>query len=192
MAAAEGVTADELEKSLASSRAVLYAARARRVPPALDDKVLTAWNGLMIGALAEGFRVLGERRYLEAASRAADFARASLTTREGRLLRTWRAPLSPAPFDAWSSLLFIGLTWILPAQLRRRYAMYMVLAIAMPLCTKAGIVSLSRFVSVLFPGFMALGLLVQRRKWLYWLCLAVFTIALMKFSMRFATGRWVG
>ena len=91
VAAAEGVTADELEKTLASSRAVLYAARARRVPPALDDKVLTAWNGLMIGALAEGFRVLGERRYLAAAARAADFARAGLTTPEGRLLRTWRA-----------------------------------------------------------------------------------------------------
>ena len=114
------------------------------------------------------------------------------TSLAGGLLRTVRSPLSPAPFDAWSSLLFIGLAWMLPAQLRRRYALYMVLAIAIPLCTKAGIVSLSRFVSVLFPGFMALGLLVQRRKWLYWLCLAVFTIALMKFSMRFATGRWVG
>jgi uncharacterized protein YyaL (SSP411 family) len=33
------------------------------VPPALDDKVLTAWNGLMIGAFADGFRVTGDPRY---------------------------------------------------------------------------------------------------------------------------------
>ena len=67
----------------------LREARARRVWPARDDKVLTAWNGLMIGALAIGSRDLKEPRYLEAATRAAEF----LLTRmrhEGRLLRSWR------------------------------------------------------------------------------------------------------
>ncbi|PYQ48945.1 MAG: hypothetical protein DMF78_19925 [Acidobacteria bacterium] len=86
-----GLPAAELEESLAAARATLHQARARRVPPGLDDKVLTAWNGLMLGALAEGFRVTGDRRYLDAATRAAGFLRAQLTTPEGRLVRTWRA-----------------------------------------------------------------------------------------------------
>ncbi len=46
---------------------------ATRVRPHLDDKILTAWNGLMISAFAKGAQVLGDKRYLEAARRAADF-----------------------------------------------------------------------------------------------------------------------
>src|SRR5207247_1802124 len=81
---------EELERSLATARAKVYRARLQRVPPALDDKVLAAWNGLMIGALAEGARVLGDPRYLHAAQRAADFILANLRAPDGRLLRTWR------------------------------------------------------------------------------------------------------
>jgi hypothetical protein len=91
VAAELGVAASDLDASLALSRARLYEARSRRVPPALDDKVLTAWNGLMIGAFADGFRVSGHARYLEAAARAASFLRAHLVRADGRLLRTWRA-----------------------------------------------------------------------------------------------------
>ncbi|MFN2431612.1 MAG: thioredoxin domain-containing protein [Gemmatimonadota bacterium] len=86
-----GVAPAELERSVQEGRRKLYAARLARVPPGLDDKVLTAWNGLMIGALAEGHRVLGESRWLEAAERAAAFLRSELVTPEGGLLRTWRA-----------------------------------------------------------------------------------------------------
>ena len=63
----------------------------QRVPPGLDDKVLTSWNGLMIGAIAEGGRVLGETRYLDAAGRAAAFVLATDRSGDGGLLRTWRA-----------------------------------------------------------------------------------------------------
>ncbi len=79
-----------LESTLAAARARLYAARAQRVPPGLDDKVLTAWNGLMIGAFAEGFRVTGEARYGDAAARAASFLRARHVAEGGALLRTSR------------------------------------------------------------------------------------------------------
>ena len=51
----------------------LFEARERRVKPARDEKILAAWNGMMIGALAEGFRALGDERYLKAAARGADF-----------------------------------------------------------------------------------------------------------------------
>jgi len=85
-----GISADDLRKSLDDGRAKLYEARRRRVPPGLDDKVLTAWNGMMVGAMAEGARVLGEPRYRAAAGRAADFLLGALRRPDGRLLRTFR------------------------------------------------------------------------------------------------------
>ena len=63
----------KVEKAVAEVRQKLFAARQERVRPGLDDKVLTGWNGLMIAALAKGAAVLDERRYGEAAARAAEF-----------------------------------------------------------------------------------------------------------------------
>jgi len=99
VAAEFGLTPDAARERLASAREALYEARKRRIPPGLDDKVLTAWNGLMIGALAEGARVLGERRWLTAAARGADFVLARLRGADGRLLRSWRA--GTAHLDAY-------------------------------------------------------------------------------------------
>jgi uncharacterized protein YyaL (SSP411 family) len=65
---------DEKEwAALSEARAKLYAVRARRIPPARDEKILAGWNGLTISALALGGGVLGEFRYTSAAARAADF-----------------------------------------------------------------------------------------------------------------------
>jgi len=86
-----GISEEELSKRLARSRALVYEARKERVPPLLDDKVLTAWNGLMISAMAEGHRVLRDERYLESALRAARFVLERLRTADGSLLRTYRA-----------------------------------------------------------------------------------------------------
>ncbi|MGD2155043.1 MAG: thioredoxin domain-containing protein, partial [Gemmatimonadales bacterium] len=80
----------ELERSLETARQKVYAARQGRVKPGLDDKVITAWNGLAIGALAEGHRVLGEPRYLEAAERTAGFIHEKLSRADGGLYRTYR------------------------------------------------------------------------------------------------------
>jgi hypothetical protein len=99
VAAELGIAAAELEASLARSRALVYEARQRRVPPGLDDKVLTAWNGLTIGAMAEGHRVLGDPRYLAAATRAASFLLSRLTGADGGLLRTYRG--GTAHLDAY-------------------------------------------------------------------------------------------
>ena len=85
-----GVKPDRFRATVEAARAKLYEARRRRVPPGLDDKVLTAWNGLMIGAMAEGYRVLGDPRYLAGASRAADFLLRSLRRPDGGLYRTAR------------------------------------------------------------------------------------------------------
>ncbi len=91
----------ELAKSLDMDEAVfqgrltdcnarLLEARAKRDQPGLDDKVITAWNGLMIAGLADGGRALGEDRYIDAASRAADFILTTMVDEDGALLRTWR------------------------------------------------------------------------------------------------------
>jgi uncharacterized protein YyaL (SSP411 family) len=75
--------------SLAESRAILLSRRAARPRPHLDDKILTAWNGLMISALAKAGAALGEERYVQAAAQAAEFAESRLM-RDGDLLRSWR------------------------------------------------------------------------------------------------------
>ncbi|MBA3754654.1 MAG: aldo/keto reductase, partial [Nitrospira sp.] len=77
----------------------VYATRATRIPPGLDDKVITAWNGMMISAMAEAGRVFDVPRYREAARRAADFLLTALAKPDGRLMRTYRA--GTAHLDAY-------------------------------------------------------------------------------------------
>ena len=92
-----GITPEALEASLAPLRAKLLAVRDRRPAPLKDDKILTSWNGLMIAAYADGFRVLKDPLYREAAEKAADFLLAKLRSSDGRLLRTYRAGRAKLP-----------------------------------------------------------------------------------------------
>jgi uncharacterized protein YyaL (SSP411 family) len=80
----------ELAAELAESRAKLLAARERRVPPAKDTKILVAWNGMAIAALAQAGRGLAEPRFLAAAEKAAEFLLIRLRTPDGRLLHTYK------------------------------------------------------------------------------------------------------
>lgn len=91
---------DEVESRLARARMQLWAVREQRIKPLRDEKVLTAWNGLALAALAEAARVLGRADYLLAAQRNAEFVLGTLHTANGRLLRTWRAG-SPAKLNAY-------------------------------------------------------------------------------------------
>ena len=83
------LSVEALDGIIARGRCLLYGARSKRVPPALDDKTLTSWNGLMIGAMAEAGRVFGESRYVDGARRAAAFLW-DAHRRDGRLLRSSR------------------------------------------------------------------------------------------------------
>ncbi|MDB5107430.1 MAG: Thioredoxin domain containing protein [Candidatus Binatus sp.] len=67
------MTEEEMASKISEIRKLLFAAREQKVKPGRDDKILVAWNAMMIGAFAEGYRVLHDTRYLEAARRAADF-----------------------------------------------------------------------------------------------------------------------
>ncbi|HEX3241328.1 MAG TPA: thioredoxin domain-containing protein [Solirubrobacterales bacterium] len=75
---------------LDAARQALYEARAQRVWPGLDDKRLTSWNALAIGALAEAGAVLGREDYVVAAATCADFLLERLRDSDGRLLRTYK------------------------------------------------------------------------------------------------------
>ncbi len=85
-----GTTVAELESRMEDARTRLFAERERRVRPGTDDKVLAAWNGLMIGALAQAHQVLDEPRYLAAAQRAARFVLERMRQPDGRLFATAR------------------------------------------------------------------------------------------------------
>lgn len=78
---------------LADCHARLLQAREKRVHPGTDDKVLTAWNGLMLQAIAEAARVLDDKakrdEYLQLATRNADFLLSALRP-DGKLRRAWR------------------------------------------------------------------------------------------------------
>ena len=76
----------EVRTLLAKSRATLLSLRAKRPRPHLDDKVITAWNGLMISAYARGAQVLDDPAYLEAATRAATFVRTQLYEESPKIL----------------------------------------------------------------------------------------------------------
>jgi len=78
-------TPEEMTAAIAEIRRKLFEAREKRIKPGRDEKILAAWNGMMISAFAEGYRALHDPRYLEAAQRAVDFVMTRLW--DGRALR---------------------------------------------------------------------------------------------------------
>ncbi|MGH7721592.1 MAG: thioredoxin domain-containing protein [Candidatus Dormibacteria bacterium] len=80
---------EALRERVDGIRGRLLAARQRRPAPARDDKVLTAWNALMLSAFAEAGAALARTDYVDAARRCADFLLTELRT-DGVLLRTWK------------------------------------------------------------------------------------------------------
>ena len=81
---------DQDSEDMAALREQVYAYRLSRTALHRDDKVLTAWNGLVIAALARAGLVLDEPWYLDAARQTAEFLAEKLTTSDGRLLARWR------------------------------------------------------------------------------------------------------
>jgi uncharacterized protein YyaL (SSP411 family) len=84
-----GMEREEVEHELAAAVAQLLAFRETRSRPGKDDKIIAAWNGLMISALSVAGAALEEPRYVQAAQRAARFVLDELMI-EGRLMRYWR------------------------------------------------------------------------------------------------------
>ena len=79
----------EIAASLADSRKKLFDIRAKRPRPHLDDKIITAWNGMMISAFARAAQILDDPGYLAAAQNSAKFIREHLW-KKGALIRSYR------------------------------------------------------------------------------------------------------
>ncbi|HEY0468807.1 MAG TPA: aldo/keto reductase, partial [Polyangiaceae bacterium] len=86
-----------LRAELERGKKQLYQARKRRVPPLLDDKILSSWNGLMLSAMAAGYRILGHRHYLDSAERAADSLLSRMARPDGGLFHTARGARAHVP-----------------------------------------------------------------------------------------------
>jgi uncharacterized protein len=84
--AIEGVLSD------ASKR--LFEVRSKRVRPGQDDKILTSWNGLMISGFAKGYKITGNKKYLDAAVNAVNFIESKTAKKDGRLQRTFKDGIS--------------------------------------------------------------------------------------------------
>ena len=106
-------TSDADETRLAALREKLLTARAARIRPGLDDKILADWNGLMIAALADASQMLGEPSWLEMAARAFDFVTREMT-RGDRLGHSWRE----------DQLKFPGMASDFTAMIRAALALY--------------------------------------------------------------------
>lgn len=85
-----GLTIDELHARIDEIKHTLYARRTHRIHPALDDKIITSWNGLTLASLAEAGRVLARSDYQFIAERCGEFLLEHLITPEGRVLRTYK------------------------------------------------------------------------------------------------------
>ncbi len=118
----EGVSLATLQKNIAGWRGRLLSARNQRAKPLRDEKILTAWNGLMIAALAKGYAVTGEERYRDAAVNALRFMDKRLRTNEGRLLRSWYQGTASIPaFLEDHAFLGWGLVHLYEATLEQGY-----------------------------------------------------------------------
>ena len=113
---------DKTEALLARCRETLFALRAPRVRPGLDDKVLADWNGLMIAALAQAGVVLERSDWLALATRAFAFVETKMAAPDGRLYHSWREGRArhPASVDDYANLCRAALA-LFEATQERRY-----------------------------------------------------------------------
>ncbi|MCB0209006.1 MAG: thioredoxin domain-containing protein [Anaerolineae bacterium] len=85
-----GIDLNALEEIVKRGRSQLFEVREKRIKPGRDEKILTAWNGLMLAAFAEAARVLDRADYLDVAIKNAEFVLTTMMI-DGRLFRTWKA-----------------------------------------------------------------------------------------------------
>jgi uncharacterized protein YyaL (SSP411 family) len=94
VAVRHGLSVEQMRDDVAAAKAVLFTLRKNRVAPARDEKIITAWNGMMLAAFAEAARVLGAGDYLEAAISNARFLLREMAGPDGRLWRTHKDGVS--------------------------------------------------------------------------------------------------
>ena len=118
----EKIPVGNLGKILAEAREKLLQVREKRIHPLKDDKILTAWNGLMIAALAKGSGALQEPAFSSAAEKAADFILRRMRDDSGRLRRRYRLGhvAYPGYLDDYACFIW-GLIELYEATFKPRY-----------------------------------------------------------------------
>jgi uncharacterized protein YyaL (SSP411 family) len=96
VAAAQGVTVPELQTAIERARRILFDARKKRVHPGLDDKILAAWNGLMLRGVAEAARVFGDQALRDLAIRNGEFLFREMV-KDGHVFRSYKAGTARIP-----------------------------------------------------------------------------------------------
>ena len=118
----EGISESELNHSLHRSREQLFRIREERIHPLKDDKILSAWNGMMITAFSRAYQALGDSAYLEAARRCADFVLSGMRRKNGLLYRSFRQGEASIPgFQEDYAFLVWGLIELYESSFEVRY-----------------------------------------------------------------------
>ena len=92
-----GMSADELIEVIKRSKERVFQYREQRVKPGLDDKILASWNGMMLKAYADAYRVFGNPEYLYSAIKNAEFLLKNMCSPDGALYRNFKAGKSTIP-----------------------------------------------------------------------------------------------
>lgn len=85
-----GKTSEQVDKTLTVACSKLFNEREKRPRPGRDDKILTSWNGLAISAFTKGYAITGDFVYMQVAKDAVKFIETNLSSKEGRLKRTFK------------------------------------------------------------------------------------------------------
>ena len=88
------MTTEAIERILNDASKRLFEVRSKRIRPGQDDKILTSWNGLMISGFAKGYKITGNKKYLDAAINAVNFIESKIAKNDGRLQRTFKDGVS--------------------------------------------------------------------------------------------------
>jgi uncharacterized protein len=88
------MTTEEIEGVINDASKRLFEVRSKRVRPGQDDKILTSWNGLMISGFAKGYKITGNKKYLDAAINAVNFIESKIAKNDGRLQRAFKDGVS--------------------------------------------------------------------------------------------------
>ncbi len=83
-------TTQQVQETIAQSKAKLFQARGKRIRPGLDDKVLTSWNALMLKGYIDAYRAFGKEEYLQTALANAQFIKSQMLQGDGRLNRNYK------------------------------------------------------------------------------------------------------
>jgi uncharacterized protein YyaL (SSP411 family) len=88
------MTTEAIEGVINDASKRLLEVRSKRVRPGQDDKILTSWNGLMISGFAKGYKITGNKKYLDAAINAVNFIESKIAKNDGRLQRAFKDGIS--------------------------------------------------------------------------------------------------